>query len=53
MELFKMMTGTNMVHVPYQGGAPGLERVLPEYTEHALESQALMISDLHGTVMNG
>ncbi len=27
MELFKMMTGTNMVHVPYQGGAPGLAAV--------------------------
>jgi tripartite-type tricarboxylate transporter receptor subunit TctC len=23
-ELFKMMTGVNMVHVPYRGGAPGL-----------------------------
>src|SRR5262249_60554524 len=21
-ELFKMMTGTNMIHVPYRGGAP-------------------------------
>lgn len=27
MELFKMMTGTNMIHVPYQGGAPGLAAV--------------------------
>ena len=23
-ELFKMMTGVNMVHVPYRGGAPAL-----------------------------
>jgi tripartite-type tricarboxylate transporter receptor subunit TctC len=23
-ELFKMMTGTNMVHVPYRGGGPAL-----------------------------
>jgi tripartite-type tricarboxylate transporter receptor subunit TctC len=23
-ELFKMMTGTNMIHVPYRGGAPAL-----------------------------
>ncbi len=27
MELFKMMTGTNMIHVPFQGGAPGLAAV--------------------------
>ncbi|MDP1716723.1 MAG: tripartite tricarboxylate transporter substrate binding protein [Burkholderiales bacterium] len=27
MELFKMMTGTSMIHVPYQGGAPGLAAV--------------------------
>ena len=25
-ELFKMMTGANMVHVPYRGGGPALER---------------------------
>ena len=27
MELFKMMAGVNMVHVPYRGGAPGLQDV--------------------------
>jgi tripartite-type tricarboxylate transporter receptor subunit TctC len=27
MELFKMMAGVNMVHVPYQGGAPALQAV--------------------------
>jgi tripartite-type tricarboxylate transporter receptor subunit TctC len=27
MELFKMLTGTQMVHVAYQGGAPGLAAV--------------------------
>ena len=27
MELFKMLTGTSMIHVPYQGGAPGLTAV--------------------------
>ena len=27
-ELFKMMTGTNMVHVPYKGGGPALQDVM-------------------------
>jgi tripartite-type tricarboxylate transporter receptor subunit TctC len=27
-ELFKMMTGINMVHVPYRGGAPALTGLL-------------------------
>lgn len=27
-ELFKMMTGTNMIHVPYRGGAPALTDLL-------------------------
>jgi len=27
-ELFKMMTGTNLVHVPYRGGAPALTDML-------------------------
>src|SRR5262249_27979565 len=27
-ELFKMMTGVNMVHVPYRGGAPALTDLL-------------------------
>jgi tripartite-type tricarboxylate transporter receptor subunit TctC len=27
-ELFKMMTGVNMVHVPYRGGAPALTDML-------------------------
>ena len=27
-ELFKMMTGVNMVHVPYRGGAPALADLL-------------------------
>src|SRR2546421_1953655 len=27
-ELFKMMTGVNMVHVPYRGGAPALTEML-------------------------
>ena len=27
-ELFKMMTGINMVHVPYRGGAPALTDLL-------------------------
>ena len=28
-ELFKMLTGINMVHVPYRGGAPALTDLLP------------------------
>jgi tripartite-type tricarboxylate transporter receptor subunit TctC len=27
-ELFKMMTGVNLVHVPYRGAAPALADVL-------------------------
>ena len=27
-ELFKMMTGVNMVHVPYRGGGPALTDLL-------------------------
>ena len=27
-ELFKMMTGINMVHVPYRGGGPALTDLL-------------------------
>jgi tripartite-type tricarboxylate transporter receptor subunit TctC len=27
-ELFKMMTGINLVHVPYRGGAPALTDML-------------------------
>jgi tripartite-type tricarboxylate transporter receptor subunit TctC len=33
-ELFKMMTGVNMVHVPYRGGAPAVADP-PATAQHA------------------
>jgi tripartite-type tricarboxylate transporter receptor subunit TctC len=37
-ELFKMMTGVNMVHVPYRGGAPALADLLGGQVQVAFES---------------
>ena len=35
-ELFKMMTGVNMLHVPYRGGAPALTGVLVGEVDYAM-----------------
>jgi tripartite-type tricarboxylate transporter receptor subunit TctC len=42
-ELFKMMTGINMVHVPYRGGAPALSDLLAGQVEVMFEFMATTI----------
>jgi tripartite-type tricarboxylate transporter receptor subunit TctC len=37
-ELFKFMTGTNVVHVPYKGGAAGLTDLIAGHVQLMLES---------------
>ncbi len=41
-ELFKMMTGINMMHVPYRGGAPAISDLI------AGQVQVMFISPLGG-----
>jgi len=43
-ELFKSMTGTSMVHVPYRGGAPALVDLLAGRVQLAFASVATTIS---------
>ncbi|HKA43561.1 MAG TPA: tripartite tricarboxylate transporter substrate binding protein [Burkholderiales bacterium] len=38
MELFKVMTGTQMVHVPYKGGAAGITELIAGQMQLMLES---------------
>jgi tripartite-type tricarboxylate transporter receptor subunit TctC len=42
-ELFKMMTGIGMVHVPYRGGAPGLSDLLAGQVQVMFEFMATTI----------
>jgi tripartite-type tricarboxylate transporter receptor subunit TctC len=37
-ELFKLMTGTNIVHVPYKGGAAGIADLIASQVQLILES---------------
>ena len=39
-EMFKMMTGTDMVHVPYKGGGPALQDVMGGQVRHDLRQHA-------------
>jgi tripartite-type tricarboxylate transporter receptor subunit TctC len=42
-ELFKMMTGTNMVHVPYRGGTPAISDLLAGQVQVMFEFMATSI----------
>jgi tripartite-type tricarboxylate transporter receptor subunit TctC len=46
-ELFKMMTGVDMVHVPYRGGAPALSDLLAGQVQVMFEFMATTIPHIH------
>jgi tripartite-type tricarboxylate transporter receptor subunit TctC len=46
-ELFKMMTGIDMVHVPYRGGAPALSDLLAGQVQVMFEFMATTIPHVH------
>jgi tripartite-type tricarboxylate transporter receptor subunit TctC len=61
-ELFKMMTGVNMVHVPYRGGPAALPRtaagghlrtLAPQQEDHALAGARSRLAALHQAASGG
>jgi tripartite-type tricarboxylate transporter receptor subunit TctC len=54
-ELFKMMTGVNLVHVPYRGAGPGLVDLLGKEINAALADPKFKarLADLGGTALTG
>jgi tripartite-type tricarboxylate transporter receptor subunit TctC len=47
-ELFKMMTGVNMVHVPYRGGAPALTDLLGGHVQVIFDPMPSSIAYIKG-----
>lgn len=52
-ELFKMMAGVNMIHVPYRGNGPVLEALLAGEVEVAFPSLASAIEDIKSGRLRG
>jgi tripartite-type tricarboxylate transporter receptor subunit TctC len=52
-ELFKMMTGTNMVHVPYRGGAPAISDLLAGQVQVMFEFMATSIEHVRSGGLRG
>ena len=45
-ELFKMMTGTNMVHVPYRGASPALTDLIAGYVQVMIDNVSASIEHI-------
>jgi tripartite-type tricarboxylate transporter receptor subunit TctC len=52
-ELFKMMTGVNMVHVPYRGGAPALTDLLSGQVQVMFATTSLLIEYVRAGSLRG
>jgi tripartite-type tricarboxylate transporter receptor subunit TctC len=52
-ELFKMMTGVNMVHVPYRGGAPALADLLSGQVQVMFTTTSLSIEYVRAGSLRG